>query len=32
MILRTARSGKWAGRKFWGCSNYPHCHGIINLK
>jgi hypothetical protein len=32
MILRTARNGKWSGRKFWGCSNYPHCHGIINLK
>jgi ATP-dependent DNA helicase RecQ len=27
MMLRTARKGKNAGGKFWGCSNYPSCKG-----
>jgi four helix bundle suffix protein len=27
MILRTARQGKNAGSKFWGCSAYPDCRG-----
>ncbi|HHY55823.1 MAG TPA: DUF2726 domain-containing protein [Chloroflexi bacterium] len=30
MVLRTARHGTNQGRKFWGCSNYPKCHGIVN--
>jgi len=25
MVLRTARNGKNAGTKFWGCSDYPTC-------
>ena len=29
MILRTARSGANAGNKFWGCSNYPSCRGMV---
>ena len=28
MILRTAKSGTNKGKQFWGCSNYPRCHGI----
>jgi predicted RNA-binding Zn-ribbon protein involved in translation (DUF1610 family) len=29
MVLRTARSGQNQGNKFWGCSTYPKCKGII---
>jgi predicted RNA-binding Zn-ribbon protein involved in translation (DUF1610 family)/very-short-patch-repair endonuclease len=29
MILRTAKSGANAGNKFWGCSKYPNCRGVI---
>lgn len=25
MVLRIARKGFHAGKKFWGCSNYPRC-------
>lgn len=32
MILRTAKKGPTKGKKFWGCSNYPTCKGIVNLK
>jgi predicted RNA-binding Zn-ribbon protein involved in translation (DUF1610 family) len=31
MIMRTARSGANAGTKFWGCSTYPNCRGMINI-
>ncbi len=31
MILRTARKGRYAGKQFWGCRNYPSCREIINL-
>jgi len=31
-VLRTARSGTNRGGKFWGCSNYPKCHGIVNYE
>jgi four helix bundle suffix protein len=31
MVLRTARSGKMAGRQFWGCSGYPDCKGAVEL-
>jgi ssDNA-binding Zn-finger/Zn-ribbon topoisomerase 1 len=31
MVLRTAKSGKNAGKQFWGCSAYPECKGVINL-
>jgi len=27
MALRTARKGPRAGSQFWGCQNYPDCHG-----
>ncbi len=27
MALRTARKGRRAGSRFWGCTNYPHCTG-----
>lgn len=31
MILRTARKGKNAGSRFWGCSRFPHCRGTRSL-
>lgn len=30
-VLRTAKSGKNAGQQFWGCSDYPHCKGVVRL-
>ena len=29
MILRTSKSGVTAGTKFWGCSKYPNCRGMV---
>lgn len=29
MVLRTARRGGNAGGKFWGCSSYPKCRGVV---
>jgi restriction system protein len=31
MVLRTAHSGKNAGKSFWGCSAYPECRGLVNV-
>lgn len=31
MSLRTAKRGDNQGGKFWGCSRYPECRGIINI-
>lgn len=31
MILRESKQGQNAGRKFWGCSNFPKCRGIVNI-
>lgn len=30
MNIRVARKGKHAGNRFWGCSNFPRCNGIVN--
>lgn len=30
MLLRTAQRGANAGNKFWGCSAYPSCKGIVS--
>ncbi len=32
MVLRTAKSGLNQGGKFWGCSQYLQCRGIINIE
>ena len=32
MILRTAKSGNNIGSQFWGCSRYPYCKAIVNVK
>ncbi|UTW08005.1 topoisomerase DNA-binding C4 zinc finger domain-containing protein [Pseudomonas benzenivorans] len=31
MTLRTAKKGRYSGQKFWGCTKYPECNGIINI-
>jgi restriction system protein len=31
MVLRTAKTGKAAGRNFWGCSLYPDCKGAAKI-
>jgi len=31
MVLRKARRGKYAGKHFYGCKNYPQCYGIVNI-
>jgi hypothetical protein len=30
MVERVARTGPRAGSRFWGCSRYPACRGIVN--
>ncbi len=31
MVLRTAtKSGKNAGKRFWGCSGYPEYKGVVS--
>jgi hypothetical protein len=32
MLLRKAASGKYAGKRFWGCSRYPECKTLIPMK
>lgn len=32
MILREIRKGQNIGKKFWGCSKFPQCRGIVNVK
>ena len=31
MVLRTAKRGDNQGGKFWGCSKYPECRGILEF-
>jgi len=32
MIMRTAKKGGNIGKKFWGCSRYPECKGIVSIE
>jgi hypothetical protein len=32
MVLRKATSGKYAGKRFWGCSKYPECKTLLPVK
>ena len=32
LVLRTAKKGANAGNQFWGCSAFPKCSYIMNLK
>lgn len=31
MALRTAKTGKNAGKQFWGCTAYPDCKGVVAI-
>lgn len=31
MVLRKSKKGPQIGKKFWGCSTYPQCKGVLNL-
>ena len=31
MVLREAKKGGNINKKFWGCSNFPKCRGIVNI-
>jgi len=31
-VLRTATRGLYAGKNFYGCSRFPECRGIIDIK
>lgn len=32
MAKRVAKQGENAGRSFWGCSAYPRCRGIVQIR
>jgi hypothetical protein len=32
MIMRTAKRGDNQGERFWGCSRYPQCRGILKIE
>jgi len=31
MVLREAKKGQNIGNKFWGCSSFPKCRGVLNI-
>ncbi|WP_232203922.1 topoisomerase DNA-binding C4 zinc finger domain-containing protein [Chlorobaculum parvum] len=31
MALRTAKTGKNAGKQFWGCTGYPDCKEVVRV-
>ena len=31
MVLRTAKQGKYQGKQFYGCQNFPNCREIVSL-
>lgn len=31
MLIKTARRGSHAGDRFWGCSRYPQCEGLVPI-
>ena len=30
MVLRVAKKGAHSGKKFWGCSKFPDCKGVVS--
>lgn len=32
MVMRTAQRGERIGQQFWGCSTYPKCTAVIQIK
>lgn len=31
MVIREVKTGQNVGNKFWGCSQFPKCRGIVNV-
>jgi len=31
MVIRKVKKGQNAGKKFWGCSRFPKCRGVVNV-
>ncbi len=31
MVMREVKKGQNIGNKFWGCSSFPKCRGIVNV-
>ena len=31
MVLRTAKKGPNSGKQFWGCTQFPKCHGTKSV-
>jgi len=31
MVLREVKKGQNSGNKFWGCSSFPKCRGVVNV-
>ncbi len=31
MVLRAAKKGTYAGKRFWGCSSFPKCRVMLNV-
>ena len=32
MVIRISRHPAYYNQRFWGCSRYPECRGIINIR
>lgn len=32
MVLRVAKKGHYSGKRFWGCSKYPECRGLVSAE
>jgi restriction system protein len=32
MVLRVAKKGAHSGKKFWGCSKFPDCRGVMSAE
>ena len=32
MVLRIHRGGPQVGKQYYGCSDNPHCHGVVEIK
>jgi restriction system protein len=30
VVLRVAKKGAYSGKKFWGCSKFPDCRGVVS--
>ena len=31
VVMREAQKGSNKGNKFWGCSKFPQCRGVISI-